>query len=76
MITAFPDCKVEELTSDCDFLILACDGIWECLSNQEMCDIVSKKLKEDPNVNLSKVIEDIFDSILADDLESGKFFFT
>jgi len=71
MITAYPECKVENLTSDCDFIILACDGIWDCLTNQEICDIVKERLKKDPNVKLSKVVEDILDSILATDINNG-----
>lgn len=74
MITAYPECKVENLTSDCDFIILACDGIWDCLTNQEICDIVKERLKKDPNVKLSKVIEDILDSILATDIHNGNIF--
>jgi serine/threonine protein phosphatase PrpC len=75
MITAFPDCKVEDLTPDCDFIIIACDGIWDCIDNQEICDLVSKKLKENANIKLSKIIEEIFDTIIANDIEDGKYFF-
>ena len=73
MITAYPECKIETLSTDCDFIILACDGIWDCLTNQEICDIVKEKLKKDPNVKLSKVIEDILDSILATDIHNGNY---
>lgn len=73
MITANPDVKIEEYSDDIDFIIIGCDGIWDCLKNQEICDIVSKRLKENPNIKLSTIIEDIMDSILAKDLynESG-----
>lgn len=33
MITAMPEVKKEKITQDCQFLILACDGIWDCLSS-------------------------------------------
>jgi serine/threonine protein phosphatase PrpC len=75
MITAYPECKIENIGSDCDFIILACDGIWDCLENQEICDIVTNRLKKDPNVKLTKVIEDILDSILATDIHNGNYLF-
>lgn len=73
MITADPEIVVENLTPDCEFIILACDGVWDCLNNQEICDIVSKRLKKEPNIKLSKIIEDILDSILATDIYNGNF---
>ena len=30
IVTSFPDVRSKELNSNIDFLILACDGIWEC----------------------------------------------
>lgn len=33
IITAFPDILVEKITSDTDFIICACDGIWDCMSS-------------------------------------------
>jgi serine/threonine protein phosphatase PrpC len=69
MITAFPDVYVEEITPDCDFVVLACDGVWDCMTNQEICDFISQRL--DKNVKISKIIEEIFDSIVATDIYSG-----
>ena len=73
MITANPDIKVVDYDKDIEFIIIGCDGIWDCLKNQEACDIVTKRLKEDPNIKISKIIEDMMDSIVAKDLynESG-----
>ena len=73
MITANPDIKVVDYNKDIEFIIIGCDGIWDCLKNQEACDVVTKRLREDPNIKISKIIEDMMDSIVAKDLynESG-----
>lgn len=34
MITALPDVRKHELTADDEFLVLACDGIWNFMSSQ------------------------------------------
>lgn len=36
MITADPDLKTLELTPDDEFIVLACDGVWNSLSSQEV----------------------------------------
>jgi protein phosphatase 1G len=40
MITAMPDVRKEKITADAQFLIIACDGIWDCLTSQEAVDFV------------------------------------
>jgi serine/threonine protein phosphatase PrpC len=69
MITAFPDVYVEDI-SDSDFIVLACDGVWDCMTNQEVCDFVGPRL--DKGVKPSKIIEEIFDNIVATDIYNGK----
>ena len=52
MITAMPEVKIEKLTANTDFIILACDGIWDCLTSQEcveVCDDMLKKSKPQKN---------------------------
>ena len=73
MITANPDIEVEDLTKEVDFIIIGCDGIWDCLTNQEACDFVAKKLKENKDGKVSVIIEEMMDNIVAKDLynESG-----
>lgn len=33
MITAYPEIKREKMGSDSAFMIIACDGIWDCLTS-------------------------------------------
>ena len=68
IISAFPDIKIETLGDDCDFAVLACDGIWDCKTNQEVCDFFSERFKKNPNGKISKMIEELYDEILAPDV--------
>ena len=68
MITANPDINVVDFSEDMDFVIIGCDGIWDCLTNQEACDFVSKRLKENKDIKISKIIEEMMDNIVATDL--------
>lgn len=43
MITAEPDITVNALQPDDEFFILACDGVWDCLTNQEAVDFVRER---------------------------------
>lgn len=75
MITAFPEIMTEKLTNDCEFVVIACDGVWDCKSNQEVADFVTKRLKANPNIKLSKIIEELLDECLATDIYNRKLLF-
>ena len=68
MITADPEIKIIDYSKDIDFVIIGCDGIWDCLSNQEACDFVQKRLQDTPDIKISKIIEEMLDQIVAKDL--------
>lgn len=71
MITANPDVVVEPFSTDINFIILACDGVWDVMTNQEICDFVYERLKKDPKQKLSKIVEEILDKCLAPDIYTG-----
>ena len=43
---ACPDVRVEDITSDHEFLLLACDGIWDVLTNQEVVEFVRARIAQ------------------------------
>ena len=53
-VTGFPDIIVEPITSKIDFLIVACDGIWDCYSNEEAIKYVRRKKNDGPRESKSK----------------------
>ena len=68
IMSNMPDIKVESLTKDVDFIVMACDGIWDCMTNQEVVDFFSEKFKNHPNQKISSMIEELFDQIIAPDI--------
>ncbi|KAJ6216334.1 hypothetical protein RDWZM_007491 [Blomia tropicalis] len=55
-VTALPDVTVcKERIRSGDFIVLACDGVWNCMSNKEVCSLVRKHIKR--GVQLSKICE-------------------
>ena len=70
MITAMPEIRKEKYSpSEHPFLILACDGIWDCLTSQEAIDLTGDLLKKKDKC--SQVVEEIFDKIIATDVASS-----
>ncbi|KAF9603532.1 hypothetical protein IFM89_037013 [Coptis chinensis] len=54
-----PEIKRIELTSDCDFLVLASDGLWDKVGNQEAVDMV---LRHESYIESCKKLVDISSS--------------
>jgi len=48
LVTAEPDVQEFDLTNESKFLILACDGLWDTVDNQEAVDFILQRLK--PNI--------------------------
>lgn len=65
IITAQPDVRVETIGPDDQFLLLACDGVWDVMSNQEAVDFVSKRISKD--VTLSDICSELVEACLAAD---------
>lgn len=68
ILSNFPEVKIDSLTSDVDFIVLACDGIWDCKTNQEVCDFFTDRFNRDPDGKISTFIEQLYDEILAPDV--------
>lgn len=69
IVTAFPDVEEHDLTDEDEFLVLACDGIWDCQSSQAVVEFVRRGIaaKQD----LDKICENMMDNCLASNSETG-----
>eukprot|EP01061_Rhynchopus_euleeides_P031342 TRINITY_DN51905_c0_g1_i1.p1 TRINITY_DN51905_c0_g1~~TRINITY_DN51905_c0_g1_i1.p1 ORF type:complete len:421 (+),score=153.04 TRINITY_DN51905_c0_g1_i1:227-1489(+) len=65
MVTAVPEVMVSRMKQDTEFMILACDGIWDCMSSQQAVDFVRLRLAESPDMPLSSISAELFKSILS-----------
>lgn len=57
MITALPDIQSIELQEGDDFFVLACDGIWNSKTNQQVIDFVRPRLSQ--SKKLSQICEEV-----------------
>lgn len=58
MISAMPDIKKVTLEDDDEFMVLACDGIWNFMSSEEVVEFVRKRLAE-KREKLSSICEEV-----------------
>eukprot|EP00803_Ostreobium_quekettii_P007971 evm.model.scf_384EXC.2 EVM.evm.TU.scf_384EXC.2 scf_384EXC:28412-30170(-) len=70
IITAEPEVRRLALTDDDRFFVLACDGVWEVMSSQEVVDFVGRRLDE--GGALDEICGEIVDSCLAGDPKATK----
>ncbi|XP_049350097.1 probable protein phosphatase 2C 60 [Solanum verrucosum] len=63
IVTADPDINIVDLCDDDDFIVLACDGVWDCMSSQQLVDFIHEQLKSESK--LSAVCERVLDRCLA-----------
>ncbi|XP_059093408.1 probable protein phosphatase 2C T23F11.1 [Tigriopus californicus] len=69
VVSSCPDIVVREIGDDWDFILLACDGIWDVLTNQDVADFVIKRIGEgkEPEV----ICEELMTKCLAPDSTMG-----
>jgi serine/threonine protein phosphatase PrpC len=76
-VSAHPEVTIQARKAEDKFIVMACDGIWDCLSNEACCDKVnqlhSELDKKDTlnNYNISNVVEEMFETILAPNTDDG-----
>lgn len=63
IVTADPDVRVMDLQPEDKFLILACDGIWDMLTNDQAVAFVDTRLSQ--NMDPAKICSQMCDHCLA-----------
>ncbi|OBZ81488.1 Protein phosphatase 2C 2 [Choanephora cucurbitarum] len=68
-VTCYPDVVEHTITDQDEFLVLACDGIWDCMSNREVVDFVRHHLAN--KMKLDEICEQMMDHCLAPESDGG-----
>ncbi|KAL1956969.1 hypothetical protein VTO42DRAFT_6458 [Malbranchea cinnamomea] len=69
IVTAYPDVTTHEITEDDEFLVIACDGIWDCQSSQAVIEFVRRGIAA--KQELHQICENMMDNCLASNSETG-----
>ncbi|KAI9773802.1 MAG: Protein phosphatase 2C 2 [Geoglossum simile] len=69
IVTAYPDVVVHDISDDDEFLIIACDGIWDCQSSQAVVEFVRRGITA--KQELHKICENLMDNCCASSTETG-----
>lgn len=62
LVSPEPEIFVEERDPADEFLVLACDGIWDVMTNEELCDFVRNRLQICPS--LETICNQVIDTCL------------
>lgn len=69
IVTALPDITVTDITPETEFLVLACDGIWDVLTNQEVVDFIRPRIAS--KMEPAQICEELMTRCLAPDCQMG-----
>ncbi|TKA81532.1 Protein phosphatase 2C 2 [Cryomyces minteri] len=69
IVTAYPDVTEHTISDDDEFLVVACDGIWDCQSSQAVVEFVRRGIAS--KQELSAICENMMDNCLASNSETG-----
>lgn len=69
VVTAYPDVIVKDVTDDHEFILLACDGIWDVMANQEVVDFIRARIAK--SIPPEQICEELMEHCLTPDCQMG-----
>ncbi|CAG8597815.1 13510_t:CDS:10 [Ambispora gerdemannii] len=69
IVTAMPETKERHLDQDTEFLVIACDGIWDCLTSQDVVGFIRREISLGHDLKVA--CENLMERCLARDSELG-----
>ena len=62
-VTVYPEVKMMKISKDMEFIVMACDGVWDCVDDDKLCKYISKNLKEGKRI--AEIIANLYDQIIS-----------
>lgn len=62
-VIAYPEITKVNITDDIDFIVMGCDGVWDCVEPQKFCEYINERLKHNDNIN--DIIGEVFNQIVS-----------
>lgn len=69
IVTAYPDVEIRDITEDWEFVVLACDGIWDVLTNEDVIQFCRQRIGMGKNPE--QICEELMNICLAPDCQTG-----
>ena len=63
-VSCVPDVLNETITPLDDFIVIGCDGVWECISNEQMANFVYSRFRNGQN-NLEQILTELLQKNVA-----------
>ncbi|XP_017058076.1 probable protein phosphatase 2C T23F11.1 [Drosophila ficusphila] len=69
IVTAYPDVETRKIMEDWEFIVLACDGIWDVMSNAEVLEFCRTRIGM--GMYPEEICEELMNHCLAPDCQMG-----
>jgi len=71
MVCCMPDVRIFNRLPEDEFMVIACDGVWDVLNSQEVVDYIRPRLGRvlDGTIRLQTITESLLDRCLSPDLQ-------
>ncbi|KAM8710290.1 hypothetical protein ACLKA7_016995 [Drosophila subpalustris] len=69
IVTAYPDVETRQVMQDWEFIVLACDGIWDVMTNEEVLQFCRTRIGL--GMQPEEICEELMNHCLAPDCQMG-----
>ncbi|ORX61077.1 protein serine/threonine phosphatase 2C [Piromyces finnis] len=69
-VTANPDVQFRNIVEDDEFMVLACDGVWDYMSNEQVIDFIREGISN--RLGLSQIAENLLNECASEKADGSK----